>query len=195
LSYRGKKQGSYGNEPSRRAGGPIPRYKRTRRNVNDRILPHYNPEEEIQSNNPAPEDTQQSQAQTRGEGAKQTQPTELWLTCPSSLTFPGIDIKLPTSLEDLGRDAVTLGKLAKRKPELEIRDPQTKKMVKRFRILKKEDFEKEQTQKPEAERLEAPLTIDIGMGANQDIVGYFQGLKEELGKLGFMLVPTEGSQK
>lgn len=90
------------------------------------------------------------------------------------------------NLQNPTEDAKGLSKAArKRKITLSVQDPQTKKTIRQFRILKKE-----QAQKNEAERVEAPLTIDVG--ANQDIVGYFKRLEEELGKLGFMLVPTEG---
>jgi hypothetical protein len=105
LSYRGKREGGYGDP--RRRSSPVVYYQGisgSRRNLNGCALPQYT----------APENTRQTQ------GAKQIQPLELWLEASPSLTSPGFAGKfLPNS--DPKEDAEALAKVAvKRKIALSI---------------------------------------------------------------------------
>jgi hypothetical protein len=164
LSYRGKREGGYGD--SRRRSSPVVRYYRGIRGTRDlSALPQYD------LNHAAPEDTQQGQTQT--------QPPELWLKALPSLTFEGFAFKFTPKLEDSGRTAGALASFAKtkKKLELEIRDPQNSKTLKRFKIVKTE----------EADPLQAGL-LDLEAITDDQTRKYISSLKMQLESLDYTIL-------
>ena len=79
---------------------------------------------------------------------------EVWLHSPASWDIPGVDAKLSTNPLHLQKQALEMSQAAnKRKLELEVRQPNSKKPLRKFKIIKKEEAEKlkEQEEKAKAE--------------------------------------------
>ena len=75
---------------------------------------------------------------------------EVWLRCPTTFDLPGIDSKLSTDPAQRKRQVNNLAQIAtRRKLEIEVRDPKSKKALRKFRVLKKDEAKKELEKKQE----------------------------------------------
>jgi hypothetical protein len=85
---------------------------------------------------------------------------EVWLRSPGNWDIPNVDLKLSNKPEDRQRQSSEIAQVAaKKKLELEVRAPNNKKAVKKFKILKKEEVEKdlEKTEEIKTDEYGRPL--------------------------------------
>jgi hypothetical protein len=162
LSYRGRREGAYGQTPRRSSNPTNLYYKRgITRGHDGYAVPRFPVEDTLQS----------EQAQ----GAKQS--LELWLKALPSLTSSGFAFKFSPSSEDLEEDARALVKLSKKSPESEVRDPKTKKTIKLFKILRLEEADPFQAQ-----------TMTLEGITDDQVRRYIGSLKTQLEPLGYTIL-------
>ena len=108
------------------------------------------------------------QPEARGQDISKQAPIapnlEVWLRSPATLDFPGVDVKLSANPVERRKQAEDLVQIATKKAlEIEMRKPNDKKPLRRFRVVKKEEAEKlELNKKPpqETEMVEQKLSSE-----------------------------------
>jgi len=81
---------------------------------------------------------------------------EVWLRSPGNWDIPNVDLKLSTNAEDRQRQNAEIAQVvaSKKKLEIEVRSPGNKKAVRKFKVLSREEAEKQKREQLEKEAKE-----------------------------------------